>query len=354
MQKAAPDTRILSLLALLVTHRERLRMEEIFRMLPDFYIPAGLDPEDLDRRQAESARRKFNRDIELLRALGYDISYHSGDAVLEDGYRLENPPNRSPQPLPPEDLRTLGVIARLQPMLQGSPLAEALRMALARIEAATQNLPQDPRTEAVAFSLGELRHPVLVPEASREVLEEVHKALNGRHPLRLCYRSARGSSPRTREVDPWGLFQKGGVWYLLGWCHLAQEQRMFAMHRAESAQALRTSMKVPRPADFSLDQWASREPWELPIHEPTEVLLELDEVASGLRTSRLRSGEAVPGPDGRWKVRVRVTNLEPLIGLVLSLWGHAAILEPPEVRQRFEAAVERLIRDHEDREGENA
>jgi hypothetical protein len=90
----------------------------------------------------------------------------------------------------------------------------------------------------------------------------------------------------------------------------------------EHAEILPGSRTVPPPADFSLGDWASREPWELPLHDPVEVTLELDEVASGLRHSRLRSAQASrEGPDRPWKVRVQATNVDPLVGLVAGPLG---------------------------------
>jgi len=260
---------------------------------------------------------------------------------------LESPPRDSDERLSPEDLETLRLLAAIGRKFQRSPSDEALRMVFARIEALAQQVPADRGNDPVIFSLQELETPVLAPTVSQDVLLSVTRALREGRSLLLHYQSAHAHAPRRRRVDPWGLFQKARVWYLIGWCHLRRDRRMFALHRADAAKVLEDPLAVPRPVDFSLAHWASRESWELPMHDPIEVTLELDEVAAGLRQTRLRSGEAsLQGPDGTWQVRVRVTNLEPLIGLMLSLWGHGRVLAPADVRSRFEATVDRLIRDH--------
>ncbi|MBP7125656.1 WYL domain-containing protein [Myxococcota bacterium] len=341
------DVRRLSLLAILMATRRPLSMAGILRRLPGFYLPEGQQYEDQDETTQESIRRKFNRDLAFLRSLGYRITYSPEDATDEEGYLLENRPTRRTAALSRDDLRTLRLIEGIGPLIRESPLDEALRMAFARIEALGQGVPCDPRNDAVVFSLRELGRPTLVPRVPEALLGTVTTALRDRNPLRLAYRSVREPSSRTRKVDPWGLFLKAGVWYLVGWCHLRNARRLFAMHRVEHAEILPGSRTVPPPADFSLGDWASREPWELPLHDPVEVTLELDEVASGLRHSRLRSAQASrEGPDRPWKVRVQATNVDPLVGLVLGLWGHARIVDPPEVRDRLLAIVDRLVREH--------
>jgi proteasome accessory factor C len=56
-----------------------------------------------------------------------------------------------------------------------------------------------------------------------------------------------------RAVDPWGLVAALGRWYLVGFDHLSEEERMFRLDRIRSASL--TDVDTVVPDDFNPDRY---------------------------------------------------------------------------------------------------
>jgi len=83
-------------------------------------------------------------------------------------------------------------------------------------------------------------------EADRELLDALREAVADRRPCELDYWSA-GRDHRThRVVDPWRVFNEAGAWYLQGWCHLAEGERVFRVDRVRGLAPVEGSFTPPR------------------------------------------------------------------------------------------------------------
>ncbi len=81
----------------------------------------------------------------------------------------------------------------------------------------------------------------------RDVFRDVLNSLRKQCRLRFIYRSGTGSVSE-RTVDPLKLVSYQGRWYLLAWCHLRGERRMFHLGRIAGSSLLAD------PADHHLDR----------------------------------------------------------------------------------------------------
>ena len=80
----------------------------------------------------------------------------------------------------------------------------------------------------------------------------------------IDYYSYGRDEPSVREVDPYRVLSNDGHWYLLGWCHTANGERLFRIDRIQSATALDTTFDPPEGAgDGELDLSASPRTVEL-------------------------------------------------------------------------------------------
>ena len=84
------------------------------------------------------------------------------------------------------------------------------------------------------------------PEPS-DLVETLQGAIVGRRKVRLAYRG-RTRAPTKRLVDPLGLIDKDGIWYLVAGTDAGQ--RTFRVDRVVKAVA--TDVSAERPADFDL------------------------------------------------------------------------------------------------------
>src|SRR5512138_1212427 len=201
MQK---DQRLLDLAALLLKAAEPVSWREIQEQFPDDYAGTG-----------EAAIRKFERDKADLLELGIPVHYAAGDEDLPAGYLIDKDEFYLPDlRLPPEDLALL-YVAGSAALAQGTfPYARDLAHALNKLSFA-------------ASAPG-------ASEAAAQVvrwLDELSRAIAHRKRVHLVYRKAAAREPSEREVDPYGLYQKGGAWYLAGWCHARKALRSFLLSR---------------------------------------------------------------------------------------------------------------------------
>jgi len=166
--------------------------------------------------------------------------------------------------------------------------------------------------------------------ARPEMVELLQDAVVRRRKVSLQYES-RGHQRTARLVDPWGLVDKDGVWYLIA--GTAQGQRTFRVDRI--AEATLSDLAAERPADLAL----SRE-WERVVDEmegrrsllPATLLIAA-RLLPVLRTQFGRHCEPLETlDDGRVRVRV-AAHLPISIAETIAGWGAAVeVLEPDSVR----------------------
>lgn len=351
MSRDAPAQRVLSLMAVLLDSRGPMTLEQIQTRLPDDYGPTD-DPDDGDparKRAFEAGRRKFLRDKEALADMGVVVRYTPDDGFDQAGYWLQPDDIRMPEVhLAPDEVRTLRNAARLVAGVDGFPLAHDLEMALAKLDAAMAgaNLAgpeDDDLARAIRYQHRRVVHGI---DADR-TLATLADAVVTRRRLRIAYRAV-GADEVERDVEPYAIFLRRGVWYLVGWCRLRDAIRVFDVHRMRAAEAVGKAQAFSPPPDFDLRRWRDAEPWELEVHPPVTVRLRLDRSVAGLATSRFPRALVVERTaDGAIVIDCAVTHRDALIGFVISLWGRVRVLSPDDLVRAFHERVRALVAAHD-------
>ncbi len=155
-------------------------------------------------------------------------------------------------------------------------------------------------------------------------------AVVGRRKVRLVYANRVGERTQ-RLVDPWGLAEKGAIWYLLAGTD--DGQRTFRIDRV--IEAVMTDLDADRPADFELS------------HEWQHVVEEVEHHRSLIWATVLISAELLPvlrtqfgrhcavdSPLDDGRVRVRLSApMAVMIAEHIAGWGaRIEVLEPTSVR----------------------
>jgi proteasome accessory factor C len=174
-------------------------------------------------------------------------------------------------------------------------------------------------------------------------LADVRRALSGQRRLDLTYFVPGRDETTERDVDPMRLLMVDGRWYLEGWCHRAEEVRLFRLDRIEAATVLDTAAEVPPGAD----QRDVTEGLFRPSPDDVVVTLELDPAAHWVVDYYpVESVDRMP--DDRLLVRLRAADDRWVPRLVLRLGGAARVLDPPalaaDVQRRAQEALEAYVR----------
>ena len=104
------------------------------------------------------------------------------------------------------------------------------------------------RAQALRAAL-ELERPRWVVDADAPTLTQLAAAVHARQRVKLSY-EARDKKATSREVEPWGVMQLEGRWFLAGYCLLRGGRRLFRVDRIKGIERLAETFE--RPPDFDL------------------------------------------------------------------------------------------------------
>lgn len=176
--------------------------------------------------------------------------------------------------------------------------------------------------EAVGVELG---------AAPPEVLTALERASAERRQVGIDYYSFGRDAWARRVIDPHQVFNAAGQWYVAGWCHLANADRVFRLDRTRSATVLDTFYE-PRPP-------AAQPPVFSPRPDDPVVVLDLDPGARWVAEEYpVEAADKLPG--GGRRVRLRVSERAWLERLLLQLGPAARVVEGD--RALAAAAAERV------------
>jgi predicted DNA-binding transcriptional regulator YafY len=277
--------------------------------------------------------RTIRRYVMILRDRGMPVEMERG---RYGGYRLR-PGFKLPLALTGRE--ALAVACGLLSVSQQrqAPAGGDSERALTKI---TRSLPPQTRDliqhleEAVTFVFPTL--PGSAPTAG-EHLETLVHAVRSHRRLRLTYAAWTGDVTE-RRVDPYQAVYRFGRWYLVGYCHLRDAQRVFRVDHIRDAGMLSETFDPPRHVDAlaAVEQAIAQIPWrweytvrlDLPLDEARRrvppTIAELQQQGQGA----LMHGFA---EDLAW-----------LAYLLAGLGCRLAVLHPPELRACLLALAEHV------------
>lgn len=286
-------------------------------------LAEGLDP------SATRHPRTLRRDLNAIESAGYPLLTERVDGrtrwKLLDGAR-----NTPALRLSPTELMALTLSRRLIAPLEGTALHASLQSALSKASAALppEGLALVQQLEGT-FSVGLGPHKRY--KCHREVVERVTQAIAEKKRLQMRYESAsRGRSTR-REVDPYRLWYASGGLYLIGYCHLRNEPRMFAVERIKSVTPTDLPYQIPLHFDFD----AFVEDSLTVMRGPRiNVEVEFDKSTTAWVKDRVwhSSQQLRRLPGGKLRMTLTVADSRELVGWVLSFGSGVTVIRPESLR----------------------
>jgi len=309
--------RLLGLVVCLLSTTRYLTADQIRQAVPGY-------PE-----QDELFKRMFERDKEDLRDLGVPLETGLNHPFDDDpGYRILQQAYELPElRLEADEAAVLGLAARVW---QRAELAGAAAGALLKLRAAGMDAADG---QSVASAI----EPRLgTPEPAFGPLWE---AVRDRRPVTFSYRAAGRSEPQRRELEPWGVVNRHGRWYVAGWDRLREGTRVFRLGRIAGAVKFcgpPGSVTVPDGADVRelVRDWDSA-----PAREHTAVLRVRSGTGVGLRQHAVSVRADESGPPGWDLVTTRFADVGSFADYAARFGPDAVILDPPDLR---EAVIARL------------
>jgi proteasome accessory factor C len=177
------------------------------------------------------------------------------------------------------------------------------------------------------------------PHAHMRVLNE---ALSQKRRVELEYFSASRAVLTTRAVDPWALIAALGRWYLVGWDHLAADERMFRVDRIKRATVLDEPAPVPDDFDPQRYRGAFRE------SDDAAVVFEISPAAARWFEDYYPVRAATTLDDGWRRVELASSSDRWAATLALRLGRHVRSIEPDSVVEEAHSLAREIAARYED------
>lgn len=299
--------RLLSIVVLLLSARRYLTAGEIRAAVHGY-------PE-----QDEPFKRMFERDKEELRELGIPLETGPASPLEgEVGYRISRQDYELPEiHLEADEAAVLGIAARVweSAALAGAAAGALLKLKAAGMEDDNSKVPGiEPRLTTQEPAFGPL-----------------WEAVRDRRPVTFTYRAQGPAEPARRVLEPWGVVNRRGHWYVAGFDRDRKGTRVFRLSRVEGPVKMAGppgSVTVPEGADVRelVADWNKAPSLS---DEPATL-----RVRTGAGHNIRKYGKSVE-PDGAdWDI---VTTTYPKAGwyaeYLASFGTDVVVLGPEELRQ---------------------
>jgi predicted DNA-binding transcriptional regulator YafY len=290
-------------------------------------------------RELEVTLRTIRRDVAYLR---YQLRAPIQFDPVRNGYHYTEPTYRLPfLQLTQGELVALYLAERLLRQLEGTPFESDLRQAIAKL--ATM-LPDGVtvRLDTMADFLAVL--PASRPSYDPESFCALSSAVVCRRRVEMVYWTAGRNETTRRVFDPYDLALIDDGWYAVGYCHLRDDVRVFALQRVRSVRT--TDETFARPPDFRLDDYMKGSFRAVRGDGDHDVVLRFaPEVAGRIAEKQWHPSQVLePQTDGSLIVRFRLTSLVEVKRWVM-YWGQECeVVEPPELRGTIDQSVSAMLR----------
>jgi proteasome accessory factor B len=304
--------RLLSLVVCLLSARRYLTAGQIRDAVPGY--PAAFD----------AFKRMFERDKDELRELGIPLETGTNPGTDEEvGYRIPRQAYELPEiRLEPDEAAVLGLAARVwrQAELAGAAAGGLLKLQAAGIDAEETTQPAiEPRLQTGGPAFGPL-----------------WQAVRDRRSVTFGYQTPGRATPQRRNLEPWGVVNRHGRWYVAGFDRDRGSERVFRLSRIDGPVSFTGppgSVEVPPGTDArNLVQATDSAPPSV----RTAVLSIRPGTGYGLR--RKASSEQ-PAQDGWDLVEAPFSDAGWYADYIASFGADVVVVEPVDLR---EAVIRRL------------
>ena len=288
----------------------------------------------------EAFARRFYSDRAELLALGVPLQSQRDEFTGEELYTLRSENYfLSKLELDDDELAALQTALYL---LEGKfAYAEPLRLALQNLALGRPGFGDHATQTAV-------RVEVLDPDYSPEMpgrLGKLEGAISKQRTIKFPYHSISRNKQSERTVNPYGLLSDNGSWYVIGQDLDRKDIRTFRVSRirGDIRFATRRERDFRIPADFDIDRYRGRPPWQIGDIEG-EARIELaGDTAWWVERAYGNAGELEDG--------VFITDyssLGQLTAWILRQDGRAIPIEPDELRREVAQALREVRESHEE------
>ena len=278
----------------------------------------------------ECHSRTVYRDLEALQMAGFPLytDRHDGRtlwSILDSGRR------QMPIPLSLTELMALHFSRNMLKVLEGTAIHDSLVSLFDKVKA---TLP-----EAYSGYLKRIEHSLEVGvkahkpyQQFQEALAQVHEAVQQQRYIDIAYFTMSRNVSTLRRVAPYKVWFYNETFYLIGYCLLRDDIRLFAIDRIETISISSETFEVPE--GFDAESYMN-DSFGVFQGEPQSVRIRFRPRAAGYIKEKIwhPSQRLSEEPDGSVIFSARVAGIQEIKQWVLR-WGSAAQVLAPETLKK--------------------
>jgi predicted DNA-binding transcriptional regulator YafY len=283
-------------------------------------------------RECQVSERTIYRDIISLSSANVPIYF-------DDGYKLLTDTFLPSLNFSLDDYLVLKLGLGSSPLSINTPLGKSAKRVLSKIDSSL--------SQEVKNRLSDLGDPLRITLKTTFdfnklglIFNLIEQSILNRRTIRLDYEGLE-SGKSSREIDPYALIFRRHSWYLLGFCHVREEIRIFRLNRIYKVTL--TDKSFEKKPDFSIEEFFKNS-WEIYQGEPTEVKLRF----FGKAVKVIESGQHHPSEnlsrqeDGSLVYSVKVSGIEEISRWILGFGEMVEVLEPENLRVNIKETVQKM------------
>ena len=287
----------------------------------------------------EVSRATIMRDIEFLRdrynaPLEFDQS-KNGYYYTDSTYFIQS------VMLSEGELFTVSTIMPLLEQYKNTPLEESFKKIMEKM---TKMLPDQVSVDSYFMNRDIKFISDPLPKIKASVFDRIFKSARLKLTISCSYRSLNSQDYAFRNIDPYHILCQKGNWYVLGYCHEAEQVRVFSIARMKDVKVGAQSFTVPEGFDIknfidpNFGIWSNG-------GRPVKIELLFDKKVNTYIIEREwhTTQEIHQQDDGSVYLSITTNQMQEIEHWVRQFGSSVKVLNPPELRERIIAEAEKIM-----------
>ena len=176
----------------------------------------------------------------------------------------------------------------------------------------------------------------------KEIINRVNEAAQKKRSVEIAYYTMSRKKETRRKIDPYRIWFFNGTFYLIGYCHLRGEVRIFALDRIKMLHMTKDDFEVPE--EFNLEEFM-RPSFGVFMGEPIRVKVWFHPDVAGYIMEKIwhESQEIGQQDDGSIIFKAEVAGTEEIKFWIMNWGSKAEVLAPESLREEIRAEAEVMI-----------
>ena len=240
------------------------------------------------------------------------------------------------------ELFSLSLFDNLLLQYKNTPLEEKLSSVFEKIR---QSLPSTVTIDSRFLDNAVTYIPDALAPIKTEVFDAVFSGLKKKQTLSFEYKPLQKTTFMERKIDPYHIICQRGNWYVIGFCHLKKEIRIFSFSRINNVQLTKDRFEVPK--DFNAKDYVDKTMgvWLSAKTKYKVRLLFNAEIGTFAAEHIWHENQTVKqNEDGSVEVSFETTQLPEVKRLVLGQGRTVKVLEPQELVEEVKTELNSIIK----------